>query len=214
MGVILRRRFEITGIVQGVGFRPFIYNLAREYALTGAVWNHTSGVTIEAEGETEALNHFAQAVMERLPPLALIDGIISVEIAPTGDTSFIILASESAAFESTPVSPDMATCDDCLRELNNPADRRYGYPFINCTNCGPRFTIIRNLPYDSLQPPWPRSPCALPAKPSITTHPIAVFMLSPMPAQSAAPMWLLKILRAPPRLNEPVPCSRREQSLP
>ena len=143
-----RRRFEITGIVQGVGFRPFIYNLAREYALTGAVWNHTSGVTIEAEGETEALNHFAQAVMERLPPLALIDGIISVEIAPTGDTSFIILASESAAFESTPVSPDMATCDDCLRELNNPADRRYGYPFINCTNCGPRFTIIRNLPYD------------------------------------------------------------------
>jgi hydrogenase maturation protein HypF len=143
-----RRRIEITGIVQGVGFRPFVYNLAREHRLTGSVHNHSSGVTIEAEGETEALQRFRDDLLTRLPPLAVVDEVASSEIPCAGDTDFVILASATAASESTPVSPDIATCEDCLRELNDPADRRYRYPFLNCTNCGPRFTIIRDLPYD------------------------------------------------------------------
>ena len=143
-----RRRFEITGIVQGVGFRPFVYNLAREHRLTGSVWNHSSGVTIEAEGDASALDRFAGDLIARLPPVASIDEIRSSEIACIGDSAFAILSSESAEFQSTPVPPDIATCDDCLRELRDPADRRFQYPFLNCTNCGPRFTIIRDLPYD------------------------------------------------------------------
>jgi hydrogenase maturation protein HypF len=143
-----RRRIQVTGIVQGVGFRPFVYNLAREFKLTGFVNNHSAGVTIEAEGEPEALVLFERELAARHPPLAVIDEITSLEIVPGGDRSFVIQASATAAWESTPVSPDIATCDDCLRELNDPADRRFAYPFINCTNCGPRFTIIRDLPYD------------------------------------------------------------------
>jgi hydrogenase maturation protein HypF len=143
-----RRRIEITGIVQGVGFRPFVYNLARENSLTGSVQNHSSGVTIEVEGDVEALQQFGEDLLGRLPPLAVVDGVAFSEIPCSGDETFIILASASAASESAPVSPDIASCEHCLRELNDPADRRYKYPFLNCTNCGPRFTIIRDLPYD------------------------------------------------------------------
>ena len=143
-----RRRIQVTGIVQGVGFRPFVYNLAHEFHLTGFVNNHSAGVTIEAEGEPEALLRFERDIAGRHPPLAVIAEITSAEILPRGDRTFVIHASETAALESTPVSPDIATCADCLRELNDPADRRFAYPFINCTNCGPRFTIIRDLPYD------------------------------------------------------------------
>ena len=143
-----RRRFEITGIIQGVGFRPFVYNLAREHRLTGSVWNHSSGVTIEAEGDRWALDRFAGDLIARLPPVAAIDELSSSEIPCTGDAAFTILESESVEFQSTPVPADIATCDDCLRELHDPADRRFAYPFLNCTSCGPRFTIIRDLPYD------------------------------------------------------------------
>ena len=144
----LRRRFEVTGVVQGVGFRPFVYNLAREYALTGSVHNHSAGVTIEAEGERPALDLFERELLARRPPLSIIDELTVSEIPYVGDFEFVIHISESARSESTPVPSDIATCDDCLRELKDPSDRRYGYPFINCTNCGPRFTIIRDLPYD------------------------------------------------------------------
>jgi hydrogenase maturation protein HypF len=143
-----RQRFEITGIVQGVGFRPYIYGLAREHSLTGSVHNHSAGVTIEAEGDSTALIRFESDLLLRLPPLAIIDEIRCSEIPCAGDLHFVISASENAASESTPVPPDIATCDECLRELFDPADRRFAYPFLNCTNCGPRFTIIRDLPYD------------------------------------------------------------------
>jgi len=143
-----RRRIEITGVVQGVGFRPFVYNLAREHHLTGWVRNHTAGVTIEIEGVPENLDRFDLALVNRLPPLAMIDEISSSEISCAGDPAFLIQGSESASQESTPVPSDIATCDACLRELNDPADRRFAYPFVNCTNCGPRFTIIQDLPYD------------------------------------------------------------------
>ncbi len=143
-----RVRFEITGVVQGVGFRPFVYNLAREHALSGFVFNHNSGVTIEAEGVPEALSSFERDLRLRKPPLSIIDRIVTHSIAGIGDSTFMIVTSEHAASGSTPVSPDVATCEDCLRELHDPADRRFAYPFLNCTNCGPRFTIIQDLPYD------------------------------------------------------------------
>jgi hydrogenase maturation protein HypF len=145
---MLRRRLEVTGTVQGVGFRPFVYNLAREHGLTGSVYNHSAGVIIEVEGDFQALERFERDLVKRQPPLAFIDQLKSQNIPSLGDAEFAIHISERANFESTSVSSDIATCDDCLNELNDPRDRRFGYPFINCTNCGPRFTIIRDLPYD------------------------------------------------------------------
>ncbi|HYA18768.1 MAG TPA: Sua5/YciO/YrdC/YwlC family protein, partial [Bryobacteraceae bacterium] len=143
-----RRRFEVKGVVQGVGFRPFVYNLATAHGLTGSVFNHSAGVTIEAEGGSAALALFEEQLTSRKPPLAVIDELTSTGIPPLNDTAFVILESEHADAASTPVPPDIATCPDCLRELLDPADRRYLYPFLNCTNCGPRFTIIQDLPYD------------------------------------------------------------------
>src|ERR1700683_4401628 len=106
-----RHRIDVTGIVQGVGFRPFVYNLAREHNLTGSVHNHSSGVTVEAEGDAEALACFARELVSRRPPLAIIDGLAEFEIPCVGDTSFVILSNETVKLESTPVSPDIATCD-------------------------------------------------------------------------------------------------------
>lgn len=144
-----RYRLQIQGIVQGVGFRPFILRLAREYGLSGLVFNHSRGVTAEVEGPPAALREFLRQIPQQAPPLALIEEIRREEIPVLDDAGFFI--SQSSAGEpgaSTLVSPDIATCPDCLRELFDPADRRHRYPFINCTNCGPRYTIIRHLPYD------------------------------------------------------------------
>jgi hydrogenase maturation protein HypF len=133
--------------VQGVGFRPFVYGLALEHGLAGFVLNDGEGVVIEVEGEPGALDAFAAALPERAPPLARIDGIAAVPVPRAGETSFSIRASEPTGHVAL-IPPDVATCDDCLRELFDPADRRYRYPFINCTQCGPRFTIVRAVPYD------------------------------------------------------------------
>ena len=145
---LIRRRLAVHGIVQGVGFRPFVYSLARELDLNGFVRNHSNGVHIEVEGLAQPVSQFELDLTSRCPPLAAIDSVSGESISPTGEEGFVIVASETAREQSTPVSPDVAICDDCLRELLDPADRRYLYPFINCTNCGPRFTIIRDLPYD------------------------------------------------------------------
>jgi hydrogenase maturation protein HypF len=144
----VRRRILIDGVVQGVGFRPFIYWLAHEHGVTGFVLNHSSGVRIEVEGPAPAIEHFQSDIRLRRPPLSVIDSFDTEDIAVTHDAAFVILESESTISASSPVSPDIAICDDCLRELQTPRDRRFGYPFINCTNCGPRFTIVRDLPYD------------------------------------------------------------------
>ncbi|WP_374686201.1 carbamoyltransferase HypF, partial [Promineifilum sp.] len=141
-------RLHITGVVQGVGFRPFVYGLAQRLALTGWVRNTSSGVDIEVDGPAGALADFAAALRDELPPLARIDSLEASERPANGFTRFDILASRAEAGAFQPISPDMAVCPDCLRELFDPADRRYRYPFINCTNCGPRFTIIRDIPYD------------------------------------------------------------------
>jgi len=145
---IQRQRSLVRGIVQGVGFRPFVYNLALRCHLVGFVLNNSAGVTIEVEGMPEALAGFQRALREERPPLARIDTIVTELIPPCHDADFTIMQSESGSERQALISPDTATCSDCLRELFDPQDRRYGYPFINCTNCGPRFTIVQDVPYD------------------------------------------------------------------
>ena len=139
---------HITGIVQGVGFRPFVYGLAVRTGLSGWVRNTSSGVDIEVDGPAAALDGFTAALRNELPPLARIDSLVATPRPADGFTGFNILASQAQEGAFQPISPDMAICSDCRRELFDPADRRYRYPFINCTNCGPRFTIIRDIPYD------------------------------------------------------------------
>ena len=141
-------RTRIKGIVQGVGFRPFIYNLARAYGLTGFVSNTSEGVYIEVEGAPELLDAFHQAIPDKKPPLAHITSIDSVQQPVKAYSNFTIHKSEAQERRSTLISPDVCVCEDCLKELFDPNDRRYGYPFINCTNCGPRYTIIMDIPYD------------------------------------------------------------------
>ncbi|MCG2786931.1 MAG: carbamoyltransferase HypF [Anaerolineae bacterium] len=144
-----RLSIDITGIVQGVGFRPFVYNLATRLELAGWVRNTSAGVDIELEGKTPALDEFIQRLRADAPPLAYLD---QVHVTPrdglVGYKTFEILHSESVLGAFQPISPDVSICPDCLRELLDPNDRRHRYPFINCTNCGPRFTIITDIPYD------------------------------------------------------------------
>ena len=132
--------------MQGVGFRPFVYSLAARHSLTGMVGNTSSGVVIEIQGE--ATSAFIDALRNSPPPLAVIDSIAIEEVDAKDELAFMIVDSQAQPQASTPISPDIAVCADCLREMLDPADRRYRYPFINCTNCGPRFTIIQDIPYD------------------------------------------------------------------
>jgi hydrogenase maturation protein HypF len=142
------RRIHISGVVQGVGFRPAVWRTARDLALGGWVRNSSSGVDIHLEGPEPALASFPDAFRSSLPPLAAIDSWEEAVVEAAGASEFVIVASESEPGASLPVSPDVATCDDCLRELRDPSDRRFRYPFLNCTNCGPRYTIVRDIPYD------------------------------------------------------------------
>ena len=143
-----RTQIWITGIVQGVGFRPFIYNLAKKYELKGYVLNNTSGVNIEVEGESSVIDEFIQKVKTEPPPQAVIFEMHSQNIEPLGYEDFTIRKSDDQEEKFVPISPEIATCKDCLKEFFDPSDHRYRYPFINCTNCGPRFTIVKDIPYD------------------------------------------------------------------
>ena len=144
---------HVTGIVQGVGMRPFVYREAMAHGICGWVLNAGDGVHIEAHAPADALDAFVAALSEHAPAAARVERVDVADLGPGGwsaadERGFRIVASQDQTAHTTLVSPDIATCDDCLRELFDPADRRYHYPFINCTNCGPRFTIIRSLPYD------------------------------------------------------------------
>lgn len=145
-----RRRIQVRGIVQGVGFRPFVYRLAHELALTGWVRNDGAGVTIEAEGEPAALDALERRLRSDAPALARVDEIAAQRQppAPAASPGFEIVVSVAGGRAATAIGPDSAVCDDCRREMLDPADRRWRYAFINCTHCGPRFTITRALPYD------------------------------------------------------------------
>ena len=140
---------QVKGIVQGVGFRPFVYRLAKKHLVNGWVLNAADGVFIHAEGEGKLLDEFVMELSENPPAAAHVDEIDLAEVPLEGFESFEIrFSDEGTVEETTLVSPDLATCSDCVRELFDPGDRRFRYPFINCTNCGPRFTIIEKLPYD------------------------------------------------------------------
>jgi len=145
------RRVHVSGVVQGVGFRPFIYGLAQRHGLTGWVRNTSAGVEIEAAGELSALDAFTRAIATEAPPLSRVEQISAQPIAPDGWTRFEIRASAGVAGAYQPISPDVATCDECLAEVRDPHNRRYRYAFTNCTHCGPRFTIIQDIPYDRPQ---------------------------------------------------------------
>ncbi len=147
---VCRKAIHVNGVVQGVGFRPFVYGLATRYGLVGWVRNTSAGVDIEIEGPPEMVAAFERDLTAKAPPLAVVESVTSHEVPPNGEGTFEILHSEATGGISL-ISPDVAVCPDCLRELFDPGDRRYRYPFINCTNCGPRFTIIKALPYDRPQ---------------------------------------------------------------
>jgi hydrogenase maturation protein HypF len=145
---LLRKAIEVSGIVQGVGFRPFVYRLANQCSLSGFIANTPGGVSIEVEGPPERVDEFLLRLPQEFPPLAKVTALSNRQLESLGDRSFRIVTTRLGQLAQTLISPDIAVCDDCLREMSNPRDRRFRYPFINCTNCGPRFTIIREIPYD------------------------------------------------------------------
>lgn len=144
----VRYRLDVAGVVQGVGFRPFVYNLARARDLSGLVFNSRRGAVVEIEGDEGDCRHFIDTLKNNPPPLARIEEVVETSIPPAGEAGFKIIQSSPEGDDITPIAPDMDVCPDCLRELFDPADRRYRYPFINCTNCGPRYTIVEKTPYD------------------------------------------------------------------
>ncbi len=144
----VNRKLSISGVVQGVGFRPFIYQLAGRLDLNGYILNSTSGVNVEIEGSENAVEAFLDTLEQELPPLARIDTLSTSVGEVVGYTNFQILQSKTEHNKSALVSPDIAICKNCLEEMNDPQNRRYAYPFINCTDCGPRYSIIETLPYD------------------------------------------------------------------
>ncbi len=145
---IARYLITVKGIVQGVGFRPFVYGLAKSHSLRGAVRNNPKGVDIDVEGELKSLRKFVDELKQNAPPLARIEEVAVQTAAPEGYAEFIIKDTETNTDKDLMVAVDSAVCEDCLQELFDENDRRFRYPFINCTNCGPRFTIIKDVPYD------------------------------------------------------------------
>ncbi len=144
----VRVRVRVRGTVQGVGFRPYVYRLARELSLAGFVLNDAHGVLAEVEGSAAAVDAFLARLGPEAPPLSVVEDIACQARPESGERGFVIRESPHGEVPDAPVTPDTAVCADCLRELRDPTDRRFRYPFINCTNCGPRFTIVRGVPYD------------------------------------------------------------------
>lgn len=141
-------QLDISGVVQGVGFRPFLFSLAARHRIAGEVSNTASGVQARVEGDSRDLARFVEEIFSHPPLLARVDAVKKTPLPVTGVTDFRIIASRAGVCRTTLISPDVSVCRDCLKELYDPRDRRFGYPFINCTNCGPRFTIIQDVPYD------------------------------------------------------------------
>ena len=148
MSVQSATRIQVKGVVQGVGFRPFVYRLASELGLVGDVRNDASGVLINLTGPVAEIDLFLDRMSHETPPLAQIDTVTTKEIRPFAADHFSIAASDETTGDRTLISPDSAVCRECVDELFNPTDRRFGHPFITCTNCGPRVSIIADLPYD------------------------------------------------------------------
>jgi hydrogenase maturation protein HypF len=147
-GTAIRRQARVRGTVQGVGFRPFVHRLAHRDALTGFVYNDDEGVLLEVEGAPARVAAFMRALEDEAPAASVIESVVVSDVAVQGGAGFVIRESPARAGGTVPISPDLATCADCWREFHSPTDRRYRYPFLNCTQCGPRFTIVLDVPYD------------------------------------------------------------------
>lgn len=150
-GIPLRARIHVRGVVQGVGFRPFVHRVAERLGMSGFVRNVSSGVEIEAQGSYAGLVHLLGAMQDESPPIAEIQRVDIDKLAPREESGFRVVESKRSGLAASLISPDVATCEDCIREMNDPHNRRFNYPFINCTNCGPRFTIIEEVPYDRIR---------------------------------------------------------------
>ena len=147
--MLKRQKIRITGTVQGVGFRPAVHRIANKLELTGFVYNDSLGVTIELQGPQETISRFIEQIQKEMPPLANIKSLRTKNIAVVEkEKQFLIKESRTIGNAVSEVTADIATCKDCLSEMNNPDDFRYRYPFINCTNCGPRYSIVKTIPYD------------------------------------------------------------------
>ena len=186
---------KVRGIVQGVGFRPFIYQLARRCGLNGWVRNQSDGVEIEAAGPAESVGDFIGSISSESPPLARIVKVETTDLPYRHIEGFRIISSRALESRSTLISPDVCTCRDCLRELLDPRDRRFRYPFINCTNCGPRYTIIKDIPYDRDKTTMAHFKMCPDAGASMTTLLTGAFMRSRTPAGNAAPRYGSKMRR-------------------
>ncbi|MFW5934188.1 MAG: acylphosphatase [Actinomycetota bacterium] len=148
MHEVVRRDIRVQGTVQGVGFRPYVHALAVGLGLGGRVGNDARGVFIEVEGHVGPVQDFVDRLPREAPPLASIEAVEVTDAAPRGERSFQIVASPPGGQRRTLIPPDVATCEDCLAEVLDPSDRRAGYAFTNCTNCGPRYSIVTDVPYD------------------------------------------------------------------
>src|SRR5450756_2114275 len=144
---MVRYFIEVQGIVQGVGFRPFVYRIANSFLLNGFVFNTSMGVSIEIEGSSVTCDAFLTELQENPPPMARIEKVTVKQIPLQEEHGFRILPSR-VGIRNASISPDIGICEDCIKDINSKESRRYGYAFTNCTNCGPRFTIIQDIPYD------------------------------------------------------------------
>ncbi len=183
----VRRHLTVRGAVQGVGFRPFVYTLAEEHGLTGWVTNDADGVHTEVEGPAADVDAFTDALGTRAPPLALVESVEHRVVPVTHDDGGFTIRPSASGPGRTLIPPDTATCDACLAELADPADRRYRHPFITCTHCGPRFTVVTGLPYDRPLTTMAGFPCARTAPGSTPIRPTAASTPSRSPAPAAAP---------------------------
>jgi hydrogenase maturation protein HypF len=207
---VLRRRVAVRGVVQGVGFRPFVYTLATGLGLAGHVTNTGEGVIAEVEGARSAVDLFCVRIAEQAPPLAVVESVDHHQVDATGGSGFAILPSTGGGPATTLVSPDVATCADCLAELADPADRRHRHPFITCTNCGPRFTIVTGLPYDREHTTMERFPMCADCAREYTDPADRRFHAQPVACHACGPrLRLLPGPRQPSARGDPIAEARK-----
>ena len=183
--LLMRRRIQVRGVVQGVGFRPFVYNLAHRLGLAGYALNSSAGVTIELQGDDTHIEQFLRTLTDDPPPLARIETVQVVPLEPNRDTAFSIRDSQSLEGEFALVAADVGTCNDCWREFSDPSNRRYQYAFTNCTNCGPVTPSCRTCPMIARPRRCRPFACARAAKRNTTTLGTDAFMLNPTHARCA-----------------------------
>ncbi|MFE3609130.1 carbamoyltransferase HypF [Streptomyces goshikiensis] len=211
MEAVQRRRVTVRGVVQGVGFRPYVYTRATGLGLAGHVTNTPDGVVAEVEGAPAAVSAFCERLAAEAPPLAVVDTVDHCEVPVAGGAGFTIVASRSGGPARTLVSPDIATCADCLAELADPADRRHRHPFITCTHCGPRFTIVTGLPYDRAHTTMARFPMCADCAHEYADPTDRRFHAQPVACPACGPRLRL-LVAAPPRETDgadPVAEARR-----